>query len=887
MSTPDEEETRQEGSRRASTPLTALEPGSKLGRFVIEGVLGQGGMGVVYAATDPELARKVAVKLVRTKNSRDAQERLLREAQAMARLQHPNVVAIYDVGTFQRRVFLAMELVEGENLRLWLKKERSWRDIVRVFSAAGAGLAAAHAAGVVHRDFKPDNVLVDRAGRARVTDFGLARNADDHEPTGEPTSSSPDRLGSELTQAGTVVGTPGYMAPEQRGEGRNDARTDQFAFCVSLYEALYGQRPFPADSWDMRPPPAVSRVPARIRRIVLRGLARDPDARWPSMAALLAALDRDPAARARWIAAAAVVLGGAAFALWLGVVREPTRPSCDDPQVAFGSTWSNDKRAAVRAAFAQTKKPYAEQVFTTVAGGLDKAAASWKTAHLEACRATRVRHDQPAEVMLLRHACLERQRVQLASIVDLFSVSDAKTLDKAVQGVAALPSTSECDDVRTLTKSAPPPADPSVRAEIETLRLQLASASGLGVAKPAEALARYQPIVARAKQIGYRALEAEALFAVGVAQLSSGDNAGAKDSLDAAVLAAEASGLDRIAALGCGRLVAITANRGRLEESRAWAARGRAILERIGGDPAIEALIDFGVALTERNSAELVKSVELLERVVAARMKLYGPDHPDTLIARVNLASTLEELARADKAIAENEAVIATLERTLGPQTPRLILPLLNLALVRARNGDLDVDPLLQRATVIASTLPGKNHYRAGASLVTADVYLLGGRVPESVEHGKAAIELTREATGDKSDMYGWALTTYGAALAAQGKHQEAITSLRAGLAVREALDPRLVALARDYTYLGEAELAAGDQAAALRSLERALALSEGRPRFPGEQARTQFALARAVIANHGDRDRARELAKQARSSVGADKARGDAIDAFLAKLGE
>ncbi len=228
-----------------------LSPGAALGRYRIERLLGQGGMGVVYAAFDPELGRRVAVKVIRPELASYGAliaARLAREARAMAQVAHPNVIAVYDVGSDDGQVFVAMELVDGRTLRDWLReRERSWREVLEVFRAAGEGLAAAHDARLVHRDFKPDNVLIDRAGRVRVSDFGLAR------AVAEEASSSDIGMAAgsgtlELTRTGATVGTPAYMAPEQHGQRPTDERTDQFSFCVALWEALYGERPFPGDN---------------------------------------------------------------------------------------------------------------------------------------------------------------------------------------------------------------------------------------------------------------------------------------------------------------------------------------------------------------------------------------------------------------------------------------------------------------------------------------------------------------------------------------------------------------------------------------------------------------------------------------------------------------
>jgi serine/threonine protein kinase len=328
---------RDEESPSRYEPLP-LARGDRIGRYTIRSLLAEGGMGMVFRAVDRQLGRRVAIKLLRPRTVDGTalfghRDRLLREAQALAQLSHPNIVTIYDVGTTKGSLFIAMEYVDGRSLRAWLaQRRRPWHEIAAVFVQAGRGLAAAHAAGIVHRDFKPGNVLIGRDGRVRVLDFGIARGLDDDQAARSDQSltesdiTRPEMLSARLTDVNIVLGTAGYIAPEQLFQKPVTPRSDQFSFCVALYEALFGVRPYPGkDGLEVArafrkgciaAPEKKQRIPRRMRRALVRGLAVDPDLRHPSMDTLLCELEACPAERPRPVASAVLLLSTACLAAY-------------------------------------------------------------------------------------------------------------------------------------------------------------------------------------------------------------------------------------------------------------------------------------------------------------------------------------------------------------------------------------------------------------------------------------------------------------------------------------------------------------------------------------------------------------------------------------------
>ena len=980
-----------------------LPPGARIGRYRVIERIGAGGMGVVYRAHDTELERDMAIKLVATQadvEGSSGRARLLREAQALAQLSHPNVIAIYDVGRHEGSLFVAMELVQGPSLAQWMRiRRRSWREVVAVFLAAGRGLEAAHAAGLVHRDFKPANVMVGTDGRVRVLDFGLARvvggepraaasrevvaataSTDvtaETEATGaveataatdaieamaeyaapEPTAamkaiagpdasaatgdavssggvthpSSAGLLSSPVTQLGAIVGTPTYMAPEQHAGQVGDAQSDQFSFCVSLYQALYGERPFEGPSRDellvnihagrIRPAPPAARVPGWIRQIVVRGLAAEPDARWPSMGALLDALARDPARR-RLRVGAAVGVAALAVTAAFGVWRATHGPApCLASDARLAGVWDAARKEAVRAAFLATGKPYADAAFRAVERALDGYAGAWVAMQADACAATRVRAVQSEELLDLRMECLGRRLDEVRAQVDVFAGADATVVERAPQAVQALTPLAECADATALRAPVRPPSDAATRARVEAVRADLAVVRALlESGRYPEALGRAREDATAAQRLGYRPLEAEALLYLGRLQEVTGAYADAEQTLRAAGVAAEAGRQDHLAARAWAKLVLVVGSRlGRFADAHELAKEAQGKIERVGSDDLLLAELFTVIGAIHTDEGKYDEALADLRRAVAIRAQHLAADDPALAAARRELGDVYAHLGRYDDALDSYRAAAAAEEQRLGPDHPALAATLGNLATALRAKGQYD-EALAQyeRARAIGERSLGPEHPTLASVHVNVGTILVAqGKLDDALRHFRAARAIWARALGDDHANVGTVHFRVGTVLMQQGRPAEARVEFQRTLAIWEqalgrdhpslavaisgiadallaqgaARDARVeyrraVALlehgvghdhpelAGPLTGEGLAALATGEPRQALPLLERALALGAANPGEPLALARTQFGLARALRIVGREDARSVELATAARAAYAVDGAR-------------
>jgi len=910
--------------------------GTLLDRFVVEEELGRGGMGVVLSARDPELDRKVAIKVLHREadgsESSGAEARLLREAQALAKLSHPNVVAVHEVGTIGREIFVVMEYVRGETLAEWLTTgDRTWQEIIATFRQAGLGLAAAHGAGLVHRDFKPSNVLIGRDGRVRVADFGLvgASGSAGDEGNGAPVEArlSPTTpLGASLTLTGTLLGTPLYMAPEQHARGQVDARADQFAFCVALYEALFRERPFAGDSYqdlsasvgkgEVRPMPRETEVPARLRSAVLRGLRTDPEERFPSMNELLEALasGRPSAGKRGLLAVAAAVLAAglaATAAVWS--LRGAERDVCAQPQETWRGSWDGEVRQQVRDAFDATGKPYAGQTFERVAGLLDAYVRGWGTMRTEACRATRSHGDRADELFDLRMHCLNRRRAEVGALTAMMaSGPDVELLDKAVRAVSGLSPLAACADEKRLKAAVPLPEAPELRAQVAALQVRLDEAAAAeNAGRYARAVEVATAVVEAASKIDYQPLRAEAGFLLGKSLNKIGTPEAAARTLRRAVqMAAEAEDdllaarawIELIYVVGDGQKLAgeALALRGSAEAAVARAGspaelRGRLLhtlgtVSNVAGDFAgAEALLREALALRENafgkrhftvaasatnlgltvwRQGRADEALPLFQRALGLLEEVFGTGHPDVAKAHNNLSNVLKQSGEYDEAEKHLRRAIAIWEAAFGSEHPNLARPLSNLANLHYSRGDLEAaQAMFGRALEILETKLGPDH--PDVSLV---VHNLGNLLADRGDYDAAlsayrrALSIRERAFGVEHQRVASTAGALGSLLVSLEQPIEGQPLLERALAIDEKVfGPEHPNVAYSLVSLGQAYVARGRPRDALALLERALAIRTKTKADATELAECEFGLAAALWDARRDRDRAKRLARSAR----------------------
>lgn len=914
--------------RSTGSPAPGLDRGATLGRFVVTGRLGAGGMGVVYSAYDPDLERRVAIKLMHPElGGSEAERRTLREAQAMAKVDDDHVITVHDVGTWEGRVFIAMELIDGQTLRGWLAaRPRGWREILTTLSAAGRGLHAIHEAGLVHRDFKPDNVMVARDGRVRVMDLGLVRR--DGTPTASTdalhTTAQTD-LDPSVTEG--LVGTPAYMPAEQLRQGDVGPAADQFAFCVTLWEALYGERPFAGGTLAevaaavvdgaVRPPPEGRQAPRWLPRVVRRGLGPAPEDRWPSVAHLLDAIRRGQG-RARTRVAMLGLTGlGVVVALGVGLGRldqARRRAACDDTARVVEAQWHGGDRARVHAALGDAGTDYARATADRTVGHVDAWAEAWTDASREVCR-QEVAGTRPATDVADATRCLDARRRELEALRDVLTTIDARVLRSATSAASRLTAPERCvgpalQRPRLTGRSPAGGPDP--------LTLRLVEAGALRSAGQfAEAAAMTRAVVEDAGVADRPLLVARARTLLGQLQEQLGEYEPAAASLEAAFFDAGTQGDDATAIDAATSLLFVLGDRlARAEEGERWGRHAQMLLER--QDP--DALVVQRATLTHyRASVRLAAGDFAAARDLAAAAsdafaEHLGPEHPDRMAAVANQATAHFSRGEHDLAIARYEQARDGWSSTLGPSHPQLATVIDNIGNVHLARGHWSAAlRAYEEALQLRESALGAEHVDVSISLDhLASAWDGKGEPERAVALYRRALGIVETNLGPEHPDVAFSLVNLGNTLQSLGELDEAQASIaRAHQILAEALPPThpnlaivldnlgAIALLRHdaagaqeayareleifeatlppghlhlasaLTGLGRARLAADRPHEAVAPLERGLSIRMAQDSPATDRAQTRFALARALwpagpAPDEATRLRAQRLASEA-----------------------
>ncbi|WP_163786573.1 serine/threonine-protein kinase, partial [Myxococcus vastator] len=756
----------------------------------------------------------------------------LPEAQE-ARLSHPNVVTVHDVGLDGDTVFLAMALVRGRTLRHWLAElPRPWHEVLSRFLLAGQGLAAAHAVGLVHRDFKPDNVLLGDDGQVRVTDFGLARAEPalltprepwaEEDPVSRPLTTEGD------TRTGVRRGTPAYMSPEQWRGLRADARSDQFSFCVALYEALFGHRPFAGGTTSehvqalreerVTPPPRGSRVPGAVRHAILRGLAAEPSSRHPTLAALLARLESGARARRwRWVAAALATGVAASAAVGFGLARSDAARACTGFEGRLEDTWGEAHRVRLEQRFRQGGPPVPLDAFESTTRALDAYAQALVTQERQSCEDTRVRQAQSERLMDLRAACLDGRRQALRVLVELLERGEREALTRASEATRQLPSLAACADRGALARVDPLPEAQEARRELVRLRQEVDGLRVQGAAGFHErVLPRLEEVVGALRGLGHRPTLAGALLLMGELRGTAGSFASAREVLEEAVRVAEAGRDDETAARAWNRLLYTEVQgMGLDKEAQRTARMAEAALERLGPEASLEVAAELHRVLSSlsyrqgeyaRALAEASKALALLERARGPR---------DVALADVltGTGMALNALGRHAEAERHHARALALVVAVYGQEHPLGAVHLNNVATALRLQGK--VSEAVARhgeALALSERLLGAEHSSTSVLRVNlGDALSRRNQLAEAIAHYERALASLRKGGHSEQLRVANVLLSLGNAQADLRQLAQAEAAYREALAIQEAqLGPRHPDVALSRNNLGSVAMDAG-----------------------------------------------------------------------------
>jgi len=888
-----------------------LERGALVGRYVVLQRLGAGAMGVVVAAYDPELDRKVAIKLLLPGvGGASGRTRLLREAQTLAKLSHPNVVAIHDVGTMGAQVWLAMELVEGETLRQWLATPRSWREVVTVMRSAGEGLAAAHAAALLHRDLKPDNVMIGDDGRVHVMDFGLARGRaretiDPESSTIVPTLAT---LALEVTRADETPGTPAYMPPEQFDGKELTAAVDQFAFCVTLWEALCGERPFAGKSRErilveimagrLRPVPKGRRIPAWLLRACTRGLAADPSRRWPSMPALLDALamgrTRDRM-RKGLAALGVVVLCGAGVEGYRRHDLAQRTAACEASGDEIADAWNPEREQALREGLLATGASYAATTAERTVPWLERQAEAWRVARVDACLDAKVYGAWDAEVLDRSLWCLDERRTELQTLVDELTAADGEVVSEAVLAAASLRDLAPCRDRAALAAQVPPRSEQQ-RESVRAIRADMMVVDNLFRTRSSErGLVLARSVLARAQDAQWPVLVAAARRRLGLLTHLSGDYAQAEASLEAAYFEAADANATELMFETALELVQIVGNDlGRHADGLRWGRHAQVALAALpeddgmrrsqllgnlgnvhagAGDYASAEDLDLqSIAIVEdalgpdnprvarpilglggiyESTGDYERAAAAFERAIALEERAFGPDHPETAKSVASLVNLLSITGDYERALQLQLRVISFVEPTLGPDHPELARHLGNLGNLYWRVGDYERAKAAAEGTLaILERRLGPDGLDVATALNNlASIHTIIGDYERARPLFERALEIReRQLDSDHPDL-AVGVANYAGMLVLTGDYERAKTLFERALAAQErTLGPEHDDVATSIANLAEIHAHLGDLERAKTLYERALAIRE-KALGPDHPRVTQMLLGLAEIA--------------------------------------